>query len=539
MSARSDDKREHRERSAAIDPLLGRVVDGRYTILSLLGKGGMGAVYKAHQASLERAVAIKVLIAAPERARDAEFQRRFFLEAATAARLKHPNTITVFDYGSDDVNGQRIYFIAMELVEGRTLSRAMKNEPFTTLRAVQIALEVCRSLREAHKAGVVHRDLKPGNIMLVAHGDDEPDKDFVKVLDFGLAKPFFDAGAGSDPDLTRAGTFLGSPRYVAPEQIEGKKVDPRADIYSLGCVLYRMLTGHVPFDGEAPLEVMLKHLQDPVPPMNRDDVPPALERIVTDCLAKNPDDRPPGMEELIARLKLVTAQIGGENLPSFISMSGDGHDRVRESQSMPSKDSHSSSVVATTSLPPPSFARPADTHAEPTLPSAPSTSPTLDIGNVPITDHPPTYMLGRRKEPTPKRNVFIIGISFGLLVFLVGLVVLDADVRDRIASALGREMPKEQTPVVDGKPIIEHRARIRVKTTPADANVFEAPSSGLPVLLGTAPLTLDWRMREGEPRTIVIKKHGFADARTEVRIPIGVHQEPVQLEIDVQLTPAR
>jgi serine/threonine protein kinase len=538
MTARSDDKREQRDKSVAIDPLIGRVVDGRYTILSLLGKGGMGAVYKAHQASLERAVALKVLVAAPERARDTEFQRRFFLEAATAARLKHPNTIVVFDYGSDDVNGQRIYFIAMELVEGRTLSRAMKNEPFTSLRAVYIALEICRSLREAHKAGVVHRDLKPGNIMLVAHGDDEPETDFVKVLDFGLAKPFFDAGAGNDPDLTRAGTFLGSPRYVAPEQIEGKKVDPRADIYSLGCVLYRMLTGHVPFDGEAPLEVMLKHLQEPVPPMNKVGVPPALERLVIDCLAKNPDDRPAGMEDLIARLKLVSAQLGGESLPSFVSMSGDGNERVRESQSLPSKDHHTqSSVVATGSLPPTSDSRATSLPAEATLPSVPSTSPTLDIGNVAITDHPPSYMLARRKEPAPKRSVFVIGLSFGLIAFVIGIVFFDAGARAWFTSVLDRETVPAA--VVDEAPVVERRVRIRVKTVPKDAHVFESTTGGLPVLLGTAPLTLDWRMRVGTPRTLVVKKHGYADARTDVRLPPGEMGEPVQLEIDVELTPAR
>jgi len=528
MSAGPDEKRERREKSAASDPLIGRVVDGRYTVLGLLGKGGMGAVYRAHQASLERAVALKVLVAAPDRARDQEFQRRFFLEAATAARLKHPNTITIFDYGTDEVGGQRIYFIAMELVEGRTLSRAMKHEPFTALRAVNVALEVCRSLREAHKAGVVHRDLKPGNIMLVAHGDDEPDRDFVKVLDFGLAKPFFDAGGASDPDLTRAGTFLGSPRYVAPEQIEGKKVDPRADIYSLGCVLYRMLTGRVPFDGEAPLEVMLKHLQEPVPPMEKDGVPPALERLVVECLAKNPDERPASMEDLIARLKLHAAQLGGESLPSFVSMSGDGHDPSRGSQSLSAKDASSSSV-GTSSLPP------ATRAVEPSHASLPSTSPTLDIGGIAIADEPPPSMRARRREPSRLRGVFAFGLVFGLVAFIAGLLFLDEDLRARL---LGRSSPTP-TPVVEDAPVVEKRARIRVVTKPADASVLEHVEGGLPVLLGTAPLTLDWRLREGTPRTLVVRRQGFADARTDVRLPPGASTEPVLLEVEIALTPAR
>jgi hypothetical protein len=169
----------------------------------------------------------------------------------------------------------------------------------------------------------------------------------------------------------------------------------------------------------------------------------------------------------------------------------------------------------------------------------PSTSPTLDIGNMAITDHPPAYMLGRRKEPVRVRNVFVVGLSFGLLAFVFALVWLDEGVRERVMRVIDGAKPAVKTAVVDEKPVVERRVRIRVKTTPADTNVFEAMQKGLPVLLGTAPLTLDWRMREGEPRTLVVKKHGFADARTEVQLPAGAVVEPVRIEIDVQLTPAR
>ncbi|HEY1101100.1 MAG TPA: serine/threonine-protein kinase, partial [Myxococcota bacterium] len=297
------------------DPLLGRVLDGKYTLLSVLGRGGMGVVFKAHQKSLERSVALKLMMGV-EPEREAEFQRRFFLEAATAARLKSQNTITVFDYGSTVLDGDRVYYITMELLDGMTLSKLLsKNVPLPPLRAINIASQMARSLREAHAAGIVHRDLKPGNVMLMKHDGDDDDGhggDFVKVLDFGLAKTQQTSGS----QLTKAGTFLGSPRYVAPEQIEGKPLDGRADIYSFGCVLYRMLTGRVPFDGTQAVEVMLKHINDPVPPLGVPGVPAALEKLVMQCLQKKQADRPRSMDEVATALRRVRQEITGQGMSS-------------------------------------------------------------------------------------------------------------------------------------------------------------------------------------------------------------------------------
>jgi serine/threonine protein kinase len=302
------------------DPLLGRVIDGRFTLQSVLGRGGMGVVYRAHQASLERSVALKVMSGVPPE-RESEFQRRFFLEAATVAKLKHPNTITVFDYGSSILSGttstsmdaepERIFFIAMELLEGLTLSQAMaKGRALPPLRAVHIAVQICRSLREAHKAGVVHRDLKPGNVMLVKQDEgDDVEGDFVKVLDFGLAKTKQFDGAKPIEGITKAGTFMGSPRYVAPEQVEGRPVDARADIYSFGCILFRMLSGKVPFDGGQAVEIMLKHIHEEPPKLTG--LPLSLIKLVDECLKKIPDDRPDSMDAVLQRLKLVRAELGG------------------------------------------------------------------------------------------------------------------------------------------------------------------------------------------------------------------------------------
>lgn len=294
------------------DPYIGRVIDGRFTLLSRIGKGGMGVVYRAQQAPLGRSVALKLLVGTGESEREAEFQRRFFREAATSSKLKHPNTITVFDYGSGMLDESRVFWIAMELLEGQTLSRALAKGGLAPLRAVNIGLQICRSLREAHAHGIVHRDLKPGNVMLIRQEDaDDNDADFVKVLDFGLAKT---VQGPLEPALTRAGTFLGSPRYVAPEQVEGRPVDARSDIYAFGCVLYRMLTGTVPFDGETAVEIMMKHLDGVPPPITDPAVPDELCELVLQCLEKKASHRPESMQELISRLKRVRQQLGYGNI---------------------------------------------------------------------------------------------------------------------------------------------------------------------------------------------------------------------------------
>ncbi len=385
-------------RAGDSDPLLGRVLDGKFTLLSVLGRGGMGVVYRAHQASLERSVALKLLMDVAdvgpdgpdgERAesRDLEFQQRFFLEAATAAKLKHPNTITVFDYGSATVDDDRVFYITMELLEGVTLSKLLSREgPLPPLRAVNIALQICRSLREAHSHGIVHRDLKPGNIMLVkqddADADDDGGGDFVKVLDFGLAKTRL-ADGKRPQQLTKAGTFLGSPRYVAPEQIEGRPLDGRADIYSFGCVLYRMLTGRVPFDGQQAVEVMLKHLHDPVPPMNvsvSSDgagaplvLPKTLEALVLKCLQKNASDRPTSMDEVISTLKRVRGEITGV-LSGTTLLPDDLHARIAREAANPNSSGPNTSRPDTSGPVP---AHRASTTLAPTapVPSAPTTRP--------------------------------------------------------------------------------------------------------------------------------------------------------------------
>jgi eukaryotic-like serine/threonine-protein kinase len=244
-------------KAAAPDPLIGRVINGRFKIVSVIARGGMGKVYRAEQSPLGRICALKVLSPKYEGDRDPEFHKRFFLEASTASKLTHPNTVTVFDYGQSD---DEIYYIAMEYIEGKTLHRVLREEsPFSESRTAHIARQICRSLREAHGIGVVHRDLKPGNVLLV---DREDERDHVKVLDFGLVK---DTESGED--LTQKGLFMGSPKYMAPEQITGGAVSARTDIYALGVMMYEMLSTKVPFDKGASVGTLMSHVHDHVPLM--------------------------------------------------------------------------------------------------------------------------------------------------------------------------------------------------------------------------------------------------------------------------------
>ena len=296
--------------AAEADPLLGRVLNDRYKIVEAIGHGGMGRVYKALQAPLDRVVALKILGGGHDR--DPNFYKRFFLEASVTARLTHPNTITLYDYGRTD---DGIFFIAMEFLDGRTLSQTMQADgPLAQDRVIHIVQQICRSLREAHALGIIHRDLKPANVMLLRQQDDH---DFVKVLDFGLVKFF--SGDNPETEITNAGTFMGSPHYIAPEQARNQGPDQRCDIYSLGVLLYHMLTGRVPFTAPAPVDIILKHLHDaPVPPRQlRPDlqIAPELQRIVLRCMAKGREQRYQSMDELLVHLKAVRAHLTGISAP--------------------------------------------------------------------------------------------------------------------------------------------------------------------------------------------------------------------------------
>jgi serine/threonine-protein kinase len=278
--------------------LVGESIADRYRILAPISRGAMGEVYRAEQVQLNREVAVKVLYATGSAAERREFHDRFILEAASLAKLSHPNTVRVFDFG---FHGGRP-FLVMELVDGCTLRSLTHDTPLAPERAVVIALQIAGALREAHDSQLLHRDLKTSNILVTKDADGN---DQVKVIDFGLVRDL----ESDDEGLTQAGLVLGTPMYIAPELIEGARGDHRADIYSLGVVLYRCLTGKPPFSKEGgPRHILRRILASDAPPLaeaqpDLEYAPRCLEWTVRTCLSKDPDTRFGSMRELQRALR--------------------------------------------------------------------------------------------------------------------------------------------------------------------------------------------------------------------------------------------
>jgi hypothetical protein len=277
---------------------------GSYSLEERLGEGGMGEVWRARHRMLARPAAIKLIrpsLISPERA--AELQKRFENEAQVISQLRSPHTVELFDFG---VAEQGTFYYVMELLDGLDVDALVRRfGPVPAERAVFLLRQVCHSLAEAEARGLVHRDIKPANIFLCRYGEDH---DFVKVLDFGLAKAL-DRTATGDPGLTRENAVHGTPAYMAPEQAFGEAtLDGRADIYATGCVAYWLLTGQHVFTSDTTMGLILHHARtEPAPPSSRTDlpIPPALERVVLDCLAKDPAARPQTSRELSRRLAEV------------------------------------------------------------------------------------------------------------------------------------------------------------------------------------------------------------------------------------------
>ncbi len=291
----------------------GDMIERKYRIVNLLAEGGMGSVYHAVQEPLGRDVALKVLKPGNDSPEQREGRlKRFFREASVSSRLKHPNTVMIFDYG--ELADNQGFFLTMEFLQGRVLRDLMPAGSYLAPKlAIHIAMQIAGSLAEAHAAGVVHRDLKPPNVMIVERGGDPF---FVKVVDFGLVKDLEDNG---NDELTAEDTLLGSPTYMAPERFLSKNADTASvDIYALGIVLYEMLIGRPPFqrDGEATVhQLIMQHIQTDPPPLRafRPDLmlPDGLEALIMRCLAKQPEDRIASMDILLRMLKAIASNIDG------------------------------------------------------------------------------------------------------------------------------------------------------------------------------------------------------------------------------------
>ena len=379
------------------------IFNGRYELHRRLGRGGMAEVYLARDQLLDRPVAVKVLF--PALATDAGFVERFRREAQAAANLQHPNIVSVFDWG--EANGT--YFIVMEYVEGLTLAETLRDEGrLHPDRAAEITADIAAALGFAHRNGVVHRDVKPGNVLITRDGG-------VKVADFGIARAISDS---SDQNLTKTGSVMGTATYFSPEQARGAPVDPRSDLYSLGVVLYEMITGRPPFSGDSAVAIAYKHVQEnPVPPRRVDpSLPETLEAICLKTLAKNPANRYPSAQDLRADLRRYL----------------DGNRIMAEPVLAPPMDPGATGVMAPTMY-----------GNETALVAGP-------VGwQQPAGDGYGDYDEYYDEEQEPKRSKWFLAALIALLLLLAGLLFL-------LVSNLGGgddDVPQVEVPNVVGQPV--------------------------------------------------------------------------------------
>jgi beta-lactam-binding protein with PASTA domain/tRNA A-37 threonylcarbamoyl transferase component Bud32 len=313
------------------------VYNNRYELARQIARGGMAEVYLARDLLLDRPVALKMLF--PELSVDRSFVERFRREAQAAANLSHPNIVSVFDWGEADST----YFIVMEYVDGRSLSNLLRTEgPLLADRAAGIGAEVAAALAFAHSHHVIHRDVKPGNVLLADNGQ-------VKVTDFGIAR-----AANASESLTQTGAVMGTATYFSPEQAQGMSVDGRSDIYSLGVVLYEMVTGRTPFSAENPITVAYKHVRETPPPPREvnPSVPPEFEAVILQAMAKSPDDRYQTAEELRADLvryqqgrPVLARPVGAGEPATMVQAATAGQTQVLPSTKTPKRDRRTRTYV--------------------------------------------------------------------------------------------------------------------------------------------------------------------------------------------------
>ena len=294
--------------TSSADPLLGRTIAGKFTIESRVGGGGMGSVYRARQAGLDKIVAVKVLHR--ELLAEPTFATRFKREATSASRIDHPSSLRVLDFGEEP---DGLLYIAMEFLEGRTLFKVLRDEaPLAPARIVEVARQILAALAAAHDLGIVHRDLKPENVILAAGKDDDGRaNEHVKVCDFGIAK--LQAHEEADEKLTLEGSIVGTPEYLSPEQARSGHLDARSDLYSMGVILFEMMTGEPPFRGDSALATVLMHLDAPPPRPSSlaPNVDANLEAVCLKALAKSPAERFPSARAM--RAALVTETVDGSD----------------------------------------------------------------------------------------------------------------------------------------------------------------------------------------------------------------------------------
>ncbi len=476
------------------DPLLGSLINGKFRVVGVVAAGGMGKIYRAEQLPLGRPVAIKVLHAKYTRSeQDPAFQKRFFLEASILSKLQHPNIVTVFDYGRIEEAADEAYFMAMEYLPGETLHRRLKaHGPLSSAESLGLVRQIARGLREAHRHGVVHRDLKPSNIMLVPEDDGAEN---LKILDFGLVKVLAD----DSEELTKEGSFLGSPRYMSPEQIAHGRVDLRTDIYSLGVILYQCLTGRTPFEAENSVHILMAHLQQPVPPLwekNPDvHVAPPVESLVMRCLAKSPEGRPASMDELLQNLRECEVALGLSVGPSTTGAFAGS-----------AMGAAVAGALRSTAVTSEALADPSTLHGR--------TGHGSRMGAVPVhlgsshTSDVTSGALARTttatEAPASKAPFVLVGVA---LVALGAVAV----------AGLQRRGSGSADPPVQGASTVARDYRLVIDSVPAGAAVYEGDA-----LLGQTPITLlvDNETARSHPRRLEVRRAGY------LPFPVSVGPSP-------------
>ena len=465
----------------ALSYVPGDTITGRYRITGTLGRGGFGAVYSAEHVSTLQQLAVKVLSLDPANTDD-DVVRRFYKEAQITAALNHPNTVRVFDVGQAE-DGP--LFLAMELLRGPTLEQVLKQlakekRAMSDLHAIDIAVPVLRSIAEAHDGGLVHRDLKPANIMLSQVSGDEP---VVKVLDFGCART-------RDSSLTAAGTALGTPGYMSPEQCMGKQLDGRTDLYALGVILFRCVTGQLPFVDKNPLTLMYMHTHAPPPDPNSvapQPVHPALVAVIQMALAKKPEERHADARVMRAALESAReAIVGGRSTPAAVApvaVAAVVDDRTRMLGTLETDEGYDAPTAAIDVA-----AAAASTDSE-RLAAAPDSSLTALVEHVsvslPAVSRSPT---GSRRTSAPsrsgpvatagtagRRKAVWIGVSIALIAVVGGGLALMGGSNERVVVSGTAEAGSLAS---DPKPELAQPAAPSVAATTVAVVQAKAPATG-------------------------------------------------------------
>jgi serine/threonine-protein kinase len=473
------------ERREPTDLPPGTVINGKFRIVSLLAMGGMGRIFRAEQAPLGRVVALKVL-RVPHSASETmvdEFRKRFFREASILSRLQHVNVVTLFDYGRIEGAPTEQYFMAMEFLAGETLSQRLKKGLVLSVQdTLRTMRQIARGLREAHKLGAVHRDLKPSNVMLVP---EEDGGEAVKILDFGIGK-FVGEGGQDEQDLTQEGAFLGSPKYIAPEQVNERRVDARTDVYALGVIGYECLSGHVPFLGETNLETILAHCNNPVPPLAERTpglvIPDIVEALVRRCLEKDPLRRPQSMDEVLRGITECERVLFGVNslgrTPSY--------DGGPPSNPTPIQPGASSSA------------------GWPAVTSQAQPQTRQSVG----TASPLTRSDSMRAAPGAGRTAIVLGVVVGVLLAAGVAAVLFLRMESTATQQTATTPQASAGPAASAAATAPSRSfTLVLDSRPSGADVWDGDQ-----VIGTTPMqvTIDRAAARSAPRRFVLRIDGYA-----------------------------